>query len=311
MTSRPASPLLLTAAFLVLAGPAAAQTEDPVRMLEPPSGEAREPRAVVRFAPDRFDDILWENDRTAQRIYGPALQHQEPPSSSGIDVWAKRVRWPFMDRQLQTGNYHIDRGEGQDHYNVGGARGAGGLGIWQDDKLWVSRNFTDHEIIQNGPDVARFRVDYAPWPVGVDRAVWESRTFTLPLGTNFTRMVSTLESDSDEPLIVGIGIARRVIDGDRGVIRRDAERGVLAFWEPDHPDHGAMGVAVMVDPDMIVDFQDDADNYLVLLRVTPGEPFVYYTGSAWDRGLDFSSREEWDAYVDAQTPDFDPTTVPE
>ena len=124
-------------------------------------------------------------------------------------------------------------------------------------------------------------------------------------------MVSTLDSDSDEPLIVGIGIAKRTFNGDRGVIRRDAERGVLAFWEPSHPDHGAMGVAVMVDPDMIVDFQDDAENYLVLLRVTPGEPFVYYTGSAWDRGLDFSSREEWDAYVDAQTPDFDPMTVRE
>jgi len=35
--------------------------------------------------------------------------------------------------------------------------------------------------------------------------VWETRTFTLPLGTNFTRLVSTINSDKPDPLIVGIG----------------------------------------------------------------------------------------------------------
>ena len=155
--------------------------------LAPAAISDRYPRATVRFAPDRADDILWENDRTAHRIYGPALEMREPPSSSGIDVWVKRVRWPFMDRQLKTGTYHNDQGEGMDCYNVGASRGDGGLGIWQDNKLWVSRNFKTYKIIKNGPDVASFQVDYAPWPVDVSRKVWETRTFTLPLGTNFTR----------------------------------------------------------------------------------------------------------------------------
>ena len=55
----------------------------------------------------------------------------------------------------------------------------------------MARNWRNYEILKNGPDVASFKVDYAPWPVDVERKVWESRTFTLPLGTNFTRMVST------------------------------------------------------------------------------------------------------------------------
>ena len=51
-------------------------------------------------------------------------------------------------------------------------------------------------------------------------------------------------------------------------------------------------------------FAEDADNYLILVRVTPGQPFTYYMGSAWDRGLDFHSREEWERFVATHTFDF-------
>ena len=54
-------------------------------------------------------------------------------------------------------------------------------------------------------------------------------------------------------------------------------------------------------------FAEDAENYLILLKVTPGQPFTYYMGSAWDGGLDFKSREDWDAFVKSQTFSFAPT----
>jgi rhamnogalacturonyl hydrolase YesR len=274
--------------------------------LAPAPTSQRSPRATVRFAPDRFDDILWENDRTAHRIYGPALEAHEPPSSSGIDVWVKRVRWPFMDRQLKTGTYHNDQGEGLDYYNVGESRGDGGLGIWQDNKLWVSRNFSTYKILKDGPDVASFAVEYAPWPVDVDRKVWEARTFTLPLGTNFTRLVSTINSDKPDPLIVGIGLAKHATLPGRGVLLADKARGILAYWEPTDLVRGTMGTAVLVDPVSVVDISADADNNLILIKVIPGKPFVYYVGAVWDQGLDFHSREEWEAYVKGQAPNFDP-----
>jgi len=264
------------------------------------------PAAVVRFVPERFDDLMWENDRVAYRIYGPALQAQEPPSGSGVDVWAKRVRRPFMDRLLASGRYHTDQGEGLDFYDVGRSRGAGGLGVWYDNKLWTSRNFRTYEIQDTGGDTARFSVDYAPWPVDVGRRVWETRRFELPLGSSFTRMTSTIGSDSAEPLTVAIGISKRRNPQGQGVVTRDATRGLLAFREPDDPGHGSLGLAILADPSQVVGFVDDADNYLILLRVTPGQPFVYYMGTAWDRGLDFPTPEAWDAHLAAQSPDFDP-----
>src|SRR6266702_8047688 len=126
--------------------------------LAKPDAEGQKTRAVAVLAPYRYDDILWENDRTAHRIYGHALEAYEPPSSSGIDAWGKSVRWPYMERQLKSGKQHAYHGEGLDFYDVDTTRGAGGLGIWHDNKLWVSRNWKTCKILKNGPGVASFKV---------------------------------------------------------------------------------------------------------------------------------------------------------
>jgi hypothetical protein len=298
--------LVAVLALSVACSLADAQAHSPGKGLALPESEGQRPRATVTLAPYRFNDILWENDRTAHRIYSRDLEKAEPPSTSGIDAWGKSVRWPYMDRQLRTGDQHANHGEGLDFYDVGTARGAGGLGVWHDNKLWTSRNWSDVKILKNGPDVAAFSVDYAPWPVDVERKVWETRTFTLPLGTNFTRMVSTIHSDRPGPLVVGIGISKRKRASGTGLFRQDLAPGRVTFWEPADPEKGSMAIALMVDPGAVVEVRQDFDNYLVLIQVQPGKPFVYYMGAAWDKGLDFHSAAEWDAYVANQKPDFDP-----
>ncbi|WP_293975117.1 DUF4861 family protein [Sphingomonas sp.] len=308
--------LFSTSALLTLAGAAIAQQADqPVmpaitRPLTPPAD--RSPRASVVLAPYRYDDLLWENDRTAHRIYGRALEAAEPPSGSGIDAWGKNVPWAFADRQLRTGDQHAYHGEGMDFYNVGSARGAGGLGIWFDNKLWSSRNYRSYRILKNGPDVADFEVRYAPWPVDVERKVWETRRFTLPLGTQFTRLVSTLSSDRPGELIVGIGIGKRTTIADKdGELSVDRAHGWLSWWGPETGDHGRMGIAIKVDPAMIVDVKADADDHLVLLRVQPGKPFVYYSGSVWDKGnAGIRTRAAWDKYVADAPVDFTAPPAP-
>ncbi|SBV34877.1 conserved exported protein of unknown function [uncultured Sphingopyxis sp.] len=303
---------VVTMAFLfavTAAMPAAAQhtgTPDmPAATGSLPPPPDREAQAAVVRADYRYDDLLWENDRTAHRIYGHALEAAEPPSGSGIDSWGKNVPWPFADRQLRSGDQHSYRGEGLDFYNVGTTRGAGGLGIWHDNKLWTSRNYVRHRILSASGQAADFTVDYAPWPVDVDRKVWETRRFTLPLGTHFTRMVSTISSDSAEPLLVGIGIGKRTTGSGAGELTVDRAKGLLSWWGPADGDHGRIAIAIRVDPAMIAGIRDDADNHLVLLRVAPGKPFVYFSGSAWDKGRGgFRTRQSWDAYAADEKLDF-------
>src|SRR3546814_21058777 len=97
-------------------------------------------------------------------------------------------------------------------------------------------------------------------------------------------MVSTIASDSDEPLLVGIGIGKRTTGAGAGELTVDRAKGLLSWWGPADGDHGRMAVATRVDPAMIAEIRADADNHLVLLRVEPGKPFVYFSGSAWDKG---------------------------
>ncbi|GFE85258.1 DUF4861 family protein [Steroidobacter agaridevorans] len=295
-------------ALLCCAGIVHAQTLPDVALpavekpLAPPP--TREALAVAVLADYRYDDLLWENDLTAHRIYGHALEAAEPPSGSGIDSWGKNVAWPFADRQLRTGDQHAYHGEGLDFYNVGTSRGAGGLGIWYDNKLWTSRNFIRHRILSSGGKLADFEVDYAPWPVSVDRKVWETRRFTLPLGSHFTRLVSTISSDKPEPLTVGIGIGKRTTGGN-GELTIDRSRGLLSWWGPEDGTHGRMAVAIRVDPRTIIDVGQDADNHLVFVKVTPDQPFVYYSGSAWNKGNGgFRERAAWDRYAANEQLDF-------
>lgn len=291
-------------ALALLASPALAQEHRPLR---PATADEQRARTAVVIADYRYDDLLWENDRIAFRIYGRALEPAELPSSSGIDAWGKRVRWPFMDRQLRTGDQHRDQGEGLDFYNVGTGRGVGGLGIWYDNKLWTSRNYVRPHILRSSADVADFSVDYEPWPVDTVRTVRETRRFTLPAGSNFTRMTSTIAASDGGDLIVAIGISKRPVQGGQlGAIDRDEAAARMSWWGPADGAKGRMAAAVIVDPASFAGFAEDADNHLILVRVRSGRPFVYYSGAAWDGGGDFATRGAWNSYVDAQRPDFAP-----
>jgi hypothetical protein len=60
--------------------------------------------------PERLDDFAWESDRTAHRVYGPAIikDPKEHLISSGVDVWVKKVRTPVVDKWYKRGEYHHD-----------------------------------------------------------------------------------------------------------------------------------------------------------------------------------------------------------
>ena len=149
-------------------------------------------KAYGRFVRERYDDFAWENDRIAHRMYGTALEtwQAEPLTSSAVDVWVKRVRRLVINDWYMVDNYHADTGEGGDFYSAGKARGCGGSGIWQDGKLFVSRNFINSKVIAAGPIRVAFELTYAPWDVG-GRMVSEVKRVTLDAGQNFDRFERT------------------------------------------------------------------------------------------------------------------------
>lgn len=259
----------------------------------------------ARHVPERLDDFAWENDRVGHRIYGPALMTAAagPTTrmvSSGIDVWCKRVRYPIVDRWYSKGHdaYHVDTGEGQDLYSVGTTRGCGGTGIWDGERLWVSRNWQNQRVLANGPIRAIFELDYDTWQAG-PRWVTESKRFTVDAGRNLDEIVSTFSVQRDAEVVVGIGIGK---PSDAKVVKitRDEATGVLSVWQTYEKGGSSLGLGVVLSPEAeFAGFAEDAQNFLILARAKSGAPLRYFAGAGWDRSGDFADAAAWDAYLSA------------
>ncbi|NLP10538.1 glycoside hydrolase family 88 protein [bacterium] len=251
-------------------------------------------RLYGRFVPERKDDFAWENDRIAFRMYGPALEAEM--ISSGIDVWTKRVPYPIIDKWYAAGDasYHRDSGEGLDFYNVGSSRGCGGTGIWDGQSLHVSRNFKSYRCIAGGPIRLVFELRYDPWTIAGD-TISEVKRISLDAGHQFNRIESIYQSTRSLPISFAAGVAKH--PDWQAAVAFSREHGWLSRWES-RDDFGALGCAVILDPNALVDFYEQDMNHLIVGKATPAQAVRYYAGAGWDRSGYFNHREEWEAYVD-------------
>ena len=268
----------------------------------PPSTQPA--KAYARFVPEAFDDVAWENDRIAFRVYGPALE-KEQKTGSGIDVWVKSTRKLVLDRWYKENQYDKDHGEGLDFYSVGEGRGCGGLGIWNGKSLDVSRVWKTYRIAENGPDRVAIELSYAPWKSG-GRTFSEKRRIVLDAGSNLNRIESTIDSDRPGEIIVGIGINKRLGEGGQATL--DKGRGMVAYWQPPDRINGSIACGVLVNPESIEKLVDADGHYLALVKVMTGKPLVYYAGAGWSKSGDFENADAWEKYLREFKCDFFSTT---
>jgi hypothetical protein len=243
-------------------------------------------RAYGRFVRERHDDFAWENDRIAHRVYGPGLETaaREPLTSSGIDVWVKRVPRLVVNEWYMTDDYHRDHGDGADMYSVGKSRGCGGLGVWTGEKLAVSRNFSGSRVLANGPIRLVFELAYPPWKAG-DTMLSETKRITLDAGSNFDRVETFLHADTrtPRPLAVAVGIAKH----EGGTVEVDKKGGWIRAWEPLKPEGGDLGCAIVLAPGTTGAVRETDTDHLIVFDSPPGKsPVRYDVGVGWDRSRD-------------------------
>ena len=252
---------------------------------------------------DPRDDVAWESDRIAYRIYGQGLWKVDSLNSSGVDIWVKRVRDPIVDKWYAKGHdeYHHDNGEGADFFDVGQSLGAGGTGIWRGDKLYRAYNFKTWRVIAPGPVRAIFELQYQPWDAAGLR-VSETKRISLDAGHNLNHVVSIFKTDDGSAEIPWVtGIVKRA-----GVVGSESKAkpwAWLAEWGPVLPKdggHGDLGIAVMLPRDAVVDWKETNDHYIALSRAKSGEPLSYYIGAGWTASGDFHDVRDWWSYLDQQ-----------
>ncbi len=251
-------------------------------------------RVYGRFVRERYDDFAWENDRTAHRMYGAALEtwQKEPLTSSTVDVWLKRTRRLVVNDWYMIDDYHKDHGEGGDFYSAGRSRGCGGSGLWRDARLVVSKNFRDSRVLANGPIRLVFELTYPVWDAAGIRS--EVKRITLDAGQNLSRFESRYDADSSGDLMVAVGI--KEFKGAK--IRVERAAGWFRAWDTVKDGTGEFGCAlVLTNPASVVDVVEGDGNQLMVARAA-GARSDYYAGAGWTQSGDFASVADWDRYVE-------------
>ena len=251
---------------------------------------------------DPRDDVAWESDRIAFRIYGQGLWKVDSLLSSGLDVWVKRVRTPIVEKWYAKGHdeYHRDTGEGADFFDVGQTLGAGGTAIWRDGKMYRAWNFKSWKIIANGPVRAIFELQYQPWDAGSGPRVTETKRVALDAGNNLNHVTSIFRSESpvnDLPWVTGL-VKRPSVVGSESKARPWAW---LSVWGPVVPKdggHGDLGTAVLIPREAVSEWRENDDHYFLVSHTKPGEAVNYWVGAGWTDSGDFRDVREWWTYLD-------------
>jgi hypothetical protein len=274
--------------------------------------ELTKPQAYARLVPERKDDLAWENDRVAFRIYGPALR--DALEDSGIDVWCKRVATPIVNkwyRQDLVGkqSYHKDHGEGYDGYKVGNSRGCGGLALWIDGKMVISDVFTEARMRWTAPEVAEFDAVYEFPPVN-GKQFYEIRRFTLRMGERLTRITSRITLSSGGKRAGAVGLAD--VDVVVGLFAQTAkpeyafaaDKTNMAVWE--QLDGVGFGLGMTFPPGAVSVMKampHDGEpkglaHALAFLKTDAKGEVSYGAGYSWAKAGDIKSQAEWRSYLE-------------
>lgn len=269
--------------------------------------------ACGRQYPERLDDMAWENDRTAYRTYGPALQ-ERGDRAFGYDIWTKSVSDMVVedryDGELNRHvSYHVDHGNGMDCYAVGPTLGGGTAALFPDSTIVYPYCYKECDILDNGPLRFTARLVYHPQVVKSDSAVVETRIISLDKGAQLNKTVVSFENlQETTPVVAGIVLHKQNPDG----YGFDANAGYIAYadsTENASNNNGVIYVGAVFPAHLkgafIRLFSEEErkerggalGHVLALSEYEPGSEYVYYWGSGWSK-YGFETDTDWIGYLE-------------
>ena len=288
-------------------------------------GTPQEPKVFVtgRQYPERVDDIAWENDRTAYRIYGPALQ-ASGERAFGVDVWVKNTPDLEVEQRYvtelsnhhaiqelkeqgktddalaleQATTYHYDHGYGLDCYKVGPTLGGGAPALVVDGQLLLPYCYKEYEILDNGPLRFTVHVTYNPVEVKNDKNVVEHRIISLDKGSNYNKVTVWYENiTADAELAAGMVLHQEDLES---IVLTDD---MVLYADPtDNPAGqnfqiyvGALFPEGVNETKKIMNAEvvnGNAGHAVGIATYKPGSKYTYYFGSAWSKN-DVRTFNEW------------------
>lgn len=260
-----------------------------------------------RQFPERLDDLAWENDRSAYRAYGPALQ-RTGERAYGFDIWSKSVPYPileqrFYDQVKRNISFHVDHGNGLDDYSVGPTLGGGTPAFLDENgEIIYPYCYKEYEVLDNGP--LRFTARLVYNPVEVDgEQVTESRLISLDKGSWLNRTDISYEGlKNAKPVVQGI-----VVHSNNPKAYTISKEGKYVAYQDltEHADRGNGEVYVGIYSPEAKDFRfmpktdvKGVEGHLTALtEALPGKMITYWWGSGWSKG-GVKGANDWNSKMD-------------
>lgn len=258
-----------------------------------------------RVFPERKDDLAWENDRSAYRAYGPALQ-ASGEKAYGYDIWTKSVGYPVLEKRFHDDivnkiSFHVDHGEGMDVYAVGPTLGGGTSAIiTENDSIVYPYCWESAEVLDNGPLRFSARLTYPPCVIDGDTII-EKRLITLDAGNWLNKTTVTYEGlDGKLRPLAGIVVHDSNPEGFTSSTNSVAYCDLTQ--QPDG-DNGEIYIA-LYSPELskakyipLNQKEGDAVGHIALTGNPGQREYTYYWGSGWSKGgvKDFDT---WNKYIE-------------
>lgn len=295
--------------------------------------------ACGRCYPERYDDLAWENDKSAYRAYGPALQARgekaygydimcksvdypvlehryalelDRPARAQIEEWRSRGNRERADSLFRAISYHVDHGNGMDCYSVGPTLGGGTAALLQEGEIIYPYCYEHAEILDNGPLRFTAGLTFRPMAIGGDKGVVETRVITLDQGCYLNKTtVNYLNLTREMPFVAGIVVHPQHRDG----YAMNIESGYAAYADSTdrvNAGHGVVYVGVVfpepVDSAYMKSFSAKESkeragalgHVLVQSKYRPGESKTYYWGSGWSKN-DVADFRAWNTILQRYT----------
>ncbi|MGD8778446.1 MAG: DUF4861 family protein [Ignavibacteria bacterium] len=250
-----------------------------------------ESKVYAKFVEGR-EDIAWESDKAAFRMYGPPLAAEV---DNGIDVWSKSVSYLIVDKWYRleeegVSSYHDDNGEGADFFSVGKSLGCGGSALKVDGKLYQSGVYKTYKILANGPLRLAFQLNYE-FEVN-EQKVTEQKVVTMDAGSQLNKIEAVYESaPSDAAFVFGL------VKTNRTKSSSSFKNSVISLWGDmtDNKENGGIGTgALSINPS---DLQIVEDSTHLYISQSLTEKNIYYAGACWDKADEIKSDKEWRKYL--------------